>query len=131
MNRGTSRPAIRIVSAVIVLAALAIGLWRWRTHASRPPESPPGPASLAPSSPRPLPGALRALPLRLVPAVAEPDTASAVGSFEGRVLSSATGRGVPGAELTFEHAGVTASAIADAEGVFRFEHRQPRGLSPA
>jgi len=112
-----------IASAVIVLAALAIGLWRWRTPTSPRPLEPP-PASLAPSEPRPRPASLRPLPLRLVPAVAEPDTASTVGAFEGRVLSSATGRGVPGAELTFEHAGITASAIADAEGVFRFEPRE-------
>src|SRR5262249_34533702 len=114
MNRGTLRSAARIAGVVIILAALAIVVFRWRTRAAAPSAPDLLPARVAPSAPRPLAPSLRQAPLSLVPAVAEPGVPGALGVFEGRVLSSATGRGVPGAELTFEHAGVTASAITDA-----------------
>ncbi|HET9555043.1 MAG TPA: carboxypeptidase regulatory-like domain-containing protein [Anaeromyxobacteraceae bacterium] len=59
------------------------------------------------------------LPIRLLaPAPAAPDDLPA--TFEGRVVSSATGQGVPGADLTFSRAGAAASVHAGADGAFTF-----------
>ena len=43
------------------------------------------------------------------------------GSFEGRVVSGATGSGAPGAEVTFSRGGAAASVRCDPDGSFRFE----------
>jgi hypothetical protein len=59
------------------------------------------------------------LPIRLPPTSAAPDTARA--RFEGRVVSTATGAGVPGADLTFSRAGAAASVRAGSDGLFAFE----------
>src|SRR3954471_18446850 len=99
MNRDTSRTAARLVGALIALVALAIGVWRWRSPALPAPL--PAPSALASARPVFAPTGPRPPPLRLMPAVAEPDAARVVGVFDGRVLSSETGQGVPGAELTF------------------------------
>lgn len=53
------------------------------------------------------------------PAPASPDALPA--SFEGRVVSRATGLGIAGADLTFSRGGAAASARSGAGGTFRFE----------
>jgi hypothetical protein len=47
------------------------------------------------------------------------------GAFEGRVISALTGKGLPGAQLTFARTEETASVVAGADGAFRFEPRAP------
>jgi hypothetical protein len=53
--------------------------------------------------------------LAVAPAAAEH------GAFEGRVVSTRTGKGLPRAQLTFAHAGATTSVLSGAGGRFRFE----------
>jgi len=111
--------ALAAISALLLLGLLAVRL----QGAARPPEGalPDGPAAAEPS---PAPGPANAVPSRLpitvpppVPAVADALPAS----FEGRVVSRATARGVAGADLTFSRGGAAASVRAGADGAFRFD----------
>lgn len=89
---------------------------------------PPAPAEVTASAPaatssRP---AQSPVPTRLPIAVRAPPAAAASAdalpaSFEGRVVSRATGVGVAGAELTFSRGGAAASTRSGADGGFRFE----------
>jgi hypothetical protein len=126
MERGNSGSSGRFATTVFVLILAGLLIFR---VAVRLRNLPPGPvaisASALPRAPSAAPphvasAAPRMGPLRLLPAVAEPDLSLPLGFFEGRVLSGTTGQGVPGAALTFAHAGVTASVTADPEGAFRF-----------
>src|SRR5262249_58763555 len=45
---------------------------------------------------------------------------AAAGSLEGRVVSSATGKGVRGAEITFEHESGAISVRTSLDGLFAF-----------
>jgi hypothetical protein len=47
------------------------------------------------------------------------------GAFEGRIVSSLTGKGLPAGELTFARAGEASSVSAAADGSFRFDARIP------
>lgn len=130
MDRGKSRASERFAALLFVLAMLGLLIFRVsvRLRAERQ-ALPPIPASTQPLASLPSPphlasAAPRMGPLRLLPAEAEADPSLLLGFFEGRVLSGATGQGVPGAELTFEHAGATASVTTDPEGVFRFAPRE-------
>ncbi len=59
-------------------------------------------------------------PLRLSAAHARDDAAASSGALRGHVVSTASGRGVGGAELLFEHEGRTSSVRTDPEGAFDF-----------
>jgi len=77
------------------------------------------PSAPAPAGPTPLPPPPTGLPIRVL---APPPTTSddQPASFEGRVVSSATGRGVVGADLTFSRGGAAASARTAPDGAFAF-----------
>ncbi len=62
---------------------------------------------------------LARLPTHAPGATHPPDTMSA--TFEGRVVSSATGAGIPGADLTLSRGGAAASVYAGPDGGFRFD----------
>jgi hypothetical protein len=71
------------------------------------------------AGPRPL---LQRPAVRLVaPSPGGQPAAAPAGAFEGRVISALTGRGLPGAQLTFSSGQGTSSASAGAEGDFRFD----------
>jgi protocatechuate 3,4-dioxygenase beta subunit len=120
---------LRLVAIALVVVALGVIAWRWTARRQTAPPatssagSAPAGAAQAPSRPA---GAARARerPIRLTQATAERETKDPQGAFEGRVLSWATGEGIAGAELTFEHAGATSSVKTGAEGAFRFEPRE-------
>jgi membrane-associated protease RseP (regulator of RpoE activity) len=61
-----------------------------------------------------------AVAVRVGPRAEEAPAPDARGAFEGRVVSSADGAGIPGAELTFSQGGAAASVRAGAGGAFRF-----------
>lgn len=115
----------RALSALALLLAAALGgVWVARSTspevpgpAAASPSAPPAPHP-APSAALPLPAPPADLPIRLAPAVSD-DPGPA--RFEGRVVSGATGRGVPGAELTFSRGGAAASVRAAPDGSFRFD----------
>ncbi len=107
-----------VAFAVVLLLALAALLLvrSARTSPATAASSPPaaGPAAGAPGDLPPPP----ALPVRLVAPLPPADDRPA--SFEGRVVSSATGSGIAGAELTFSRAGAAASTRAGPDGAFTF-----------
>ena len=105
-----------VLAAALVLAGL-VWLLRSPPGPLPVPAPPPGASAAAPPD-RAAPPA--ALPIRLLapPSPGEDDRPA---SFEGRVVSSATGAGVPGADLTFSRAGAAASVRAGEAGTFRFE----------
>lgn len=81
--------------------------------AGEAPPAPPAPGAAAPPPPP------AGLPIRVPPAApAAPDALP--GSFEGRVVSSRTGAGIAGADLTFSRGGAAALARTGADGAFRF-----------
>jgi hypothetical protein len=112
---------IALVTGIAALLAIVL-LFLLRTHAPGPA---PGASRSGPPAAAPGATADRAtVPTRLpitvtAPAPASPDALPA--TFEGRVVSRTTGRGVPGADLTFSRAGAAASARAGEDGAFRFE----------
>jgi hypothetical protein len=59
-------------------------------------------------------------PVRLSDVAVERDGSLAAGALEGRVVAFASGRGVPSAELSFEHGGRTVSVRAGEDGAFTF-----------
>src|SRR5690349_18280632 len=107
--RKPPRPA----SLVLGLAVVLIAIWRFLTCASSPPAAPSGllaTPSASPSAPAKAPpkrarSSGPAAPIALLSASAAPDEAAALGAFEGRVVSSATGQGIGGARLFLEHGG--------------------------
>jgi hypothetical protein len=110
--------------AVVLLVAIAVLIaLRGSTPTSTPTSAPP-PASTSTSAPSaPAPGVPTRLPITAPPpSAASPDALPA--SFEGRVVSRATGLGVGSAELTFSRAGAAASTRAGPDGTFRFEPPQ-------
>jgi hypothetical protein len=111
------RNAILVTCVMLLLGGAALLLWR-RT----PPPSTPTPAATPISTAPPTPAAAAVptrLPIAALPPPAGPDARPA--SFEGRVVSRASGLGVPGAELTFSRAGAAASVRSADDGAFRFE----------
>ncbi len=104
----------------VALAVLAAGLLLFRLRSGSRRESDGSSAADAvPAAPLP-----RASPAPDAPPVgigARPADAPAAGAvFEGRVLSSATGQGIPGAELTFSRFGEATGVAAAGDGTFRF-----------
>jgi len=62
-----------------------------------------------------------ALPIQLNRGASSPDSSALAGSLKGHVFSSATGRGVAGAELTFEFARGATSIRTASDGSFHFQ----------
>lgn len=115
-------PLIAALAAAALVALLAFLLLRGQSRpATAAPADGHGPASAALEAPPPR------LPLRLPAqqpgAAALPPDAPAL--FEGRVVSTGSGRGIPGAELTFSRGGAADSVRAGADGAFRFRPPAP------
>jgi hypothetical protein len=84
------------------------------------PKQATGPKTAPPTwaeSPSPPGGA----PIQLNRASSSRDAPAKAGTFEGRVVSSATGQGVPSAEITFEHESGALSVRTGADGSFAFQ----------
>ncbi|HET8733878.1 MAG TPA: carboxypeptidase-like regulatory domain-containing protein, partial [Anaeromyxobacteraceae bacterium] len=107
---------LALAATLAALLLLAIAL-RDREHPG-PPRPPPAPAPVAPTSRLPPP---TGLPIRMLDRQATPSADALPASFEGRVVSSATGAGIAGADLTFSRAGAAASVQAGSGGAFRFD----------
>src|SRR6266849_1500907 len=60
-------------------------------------------------------------PIQLNQASSSRGAPAKAGTFEGRVVSSATGQGVPSAEITFEHESGAMSVRTGADGSFAFQ----------
>jgi hypothetical protein len=127
-----SRRRRRLVASAALALALGAGLAAWRLRGGG--AAPPSAAASAEDeeAARPVPpgraGPSRALTPQPPIQVATPDrttSAGGAGSFEGRVVSSATGAGVPGAELTFSRSGEATVVTGAPDGGFRFAPRQP------
>ena len=105
----------------LVVALLVAGLGAYLVL-RRPPAAPPAtsprssgvPAEATPATARPP----AALPVRVVAPRAPADDRPA--TFEGRVVSAATGRAIAGADLTFSRAGAAAYTRAGPDGAFIF-----------
>ncbi|WP_242334500.1 MULTISPECIES: carboxypeptidase regulatory-like domain-containing protein [unclassified Anaeromyxobacter] len=116
-----------VAAGLVLLAAALAALLAWwamrepQRAAPLPPARPPAPASdtarAAPDHPP------SRLPIRVpaVPATGADSAAPGPATFEGRVVSSTSGAGVGGADLTFSRAGAAASVRAGPDGAFRFE----------
>lgn len=128
---------LRLVLRAVVVIVILVLLWRRISSKSAAPPAPgsaaaPTPCAVAPKKPAPArrldhgraDGPPQA-PLRLTAARAEHDPALKNGSFEGRVLSWATGQTVGGASLSFARGDVTSAVTADPSGSFRFEPEEP------
>jgi hypothetical protein len=115
------RTVIAAVALLLLLAVLGV-LMHQRTR--RPgPGSAAAPAAAPASAPAVRPAQRPAVPrgpLRLMAAAVAPDEHAPGGSFEGRVVSALTGRGIARAEVTFERAGAAASVASGTDGSFRF-----------
>jgi carboxypeptidase family protein/PDZ domain-containing protein len=113
----------RTAARAALLAALAVALvaglvWRGAERAARAPE--PAPAAASPPGAAAPPGAA---PVRLgEPATLARDASGC--AFSGRVVSAATGAGVPGAELTFSRSGEANAIGGAADGAFCFAPAQ-------
>jgi len=110
------------VFALLAAALVALFFLRKRHEPRRAPD-----ASASPKKTRVV--SQRAVSQRPAVTLAQPPPAAPAlqpapkGAFEGRVVSSRTGVGLPGAQLTFARDEETASAAADESGAFRFEPR--------
>lgn len=120
----------RIVSIAVALALLAALLAWWLRRPSNDAVVDTGARAPAPAAPM----ALRTAPpaneptaarpaIELAPATASADPGADTGVFAGSVVDTGTGRGVPGAEITFARGDDAISITADAGG--RFEFRPP------
>ncbi|MGZ3407268.1 MAG: carboxypeptidase-like regulatory domain-containing protein, partial [Polyangia bacterium] len=114
--------ARRILAAVVVVAVLLVAIWlsyhHTRSTADRSPRADLGGARVAPRD-RPAP------PWRLPNATARADATSAAGEFAGRVLSTADGKPIAHAALTFLHEGAALSTESDDGGRFTVRAASP------
>jgi hypothetical protein len=110
----------RALLALVVAAALGLLWWRLGSPGAPPAAGPPTPAAPAATAAPPRAPPPSRLPIRLPPAP-PPEADALPASFEGRVVSTATGLGIPGADLTFSRGGAAASTRAAADGAFRFQ----------
>lgn len=113
--------------AALILLAAGIFVWMSRGKGGAAPSAPStnvqgsGPARAM--NARPPRGPVAAGPrgpLRLAEGAAEHDDSTANGAFEGRVVSWGTGKGVPGATISFARDGQTSAINAGGDGGFRF-----------
>ena len=124
--RKPPRPASLILGLVLILAAI----WRFYSCAAAPPTSLSGlvasatvstaVASASSTPPKRARTSGPGAPLALLSASASPYGDAALGAFEGRVVSSATGRGIAGARLVLLHAGAANEVLSTTNGAFRF-----------
>lgn len=116
------------VAGLIAAAILLFVLIRNRSSSGIDAEDGPDAPSVGARHSRPLTSAERerqsATPIQLNQAGSAQDTSVVAGSFEGKVVSTATGRGVPGAEITFQHASGASSVRSGSDGAFRFAPAQ-------
>jgi carboxypeptidase family protein/PDZ domain-containing protein len=116
-ERKRSRLAFAAAFAVLLVVAILLVV---RTTSPGPTSTnAPGPQLPPPSSHAPA-----SVPTRLPITVRAPTPAAAdavPATFEGRVVSRATGLGVTGADLTFSRGGAAASVHSGENGAFRFE----------
>jgi hypothetical protein len=111
---------VGLISAVVALLLL------WWLRASLAPPAVHSPARTASRIPRTA-GEVEAWrldeasPIQLNRGASAQDTTAIAGSLRGHVLSSATGQGIGGAELSFEFARGATSIRTGSEGAFRFE----------
>jgi hypothetical protein len=111
-----------------VALALAAALLLWFTSrrpvlddtGAKPQASSPVAPRARSAEPPPAIGA----PIQLNRASSSRDLLAMAGTFEGRVVSSATGQGVPGAEITFEHESGAISVRTGSDGSFAFQPPQ-------
>ncbi|HZS39453.1 MAG TPA: carboxypeptidase regulatory-like domain-containing protein [Polyangia bacterium] len=123
MGRGRARSA-----AVVVGALAAIGALIYFAVQHRGRERAAGGASGAVDPPRVgrAPSRAPALPLiRLSEASVSAEQAAKFGELSGRVLSTANGRPVARAALTFAHGGAVFNVAADDAGAFRLAAAEP------
>ncbi len=113
------------LAIVLAIAVAILLLLRGKTSTPTPTAvstaTPTSPSTPTPTAP-PAGGAPIRLPITMPSPPAAPDALPA--SFDGRVVSRATGLGIAGADLTFSRAGAAASARSGPEGAFRFEPPQ-------
>ena len=116
---------MRRLAIAILLIAVLIGLYRLSSRL--PVEVQRVPASVQRQEPRSqAPRAFDRRPaVTLAPQAAASKGPAPSGAFEGRVVSALTGKGLPGAQLTFARTEETSPVIAGPEGAFRFEARAP------
>jgi hypothetical protein len=122
MTRGARRAIATGAALLLALAALLAALLRedrFAEPARGGPLAPPGRGGLA-DAPRPAPPAI-AVPGAAPSAPARAEATLEPAVVEGRVVSTETGRGVPGADVTFSRGGAAAGARTGADGSFRFE----------
>ncbi len=116
------RTSLAALAGALLVALLLAALLRGGSDAPRTAggDAAPGAAAAAASPEARVP---TRLPITVAaPASSAPGSDDALpASFEGRVVSRATGQGVPGAELTFSRAGAAASVRAGPDGAFRFD----------
>ncbi|HLL55012.1 MAG TPA: carboxypeptidase regulatory-like domain-containing protein [Myxococcaceae bacterium] len=122
---------------LVGVGVLLLGLLAWWWARGPREEAGPSAAQAEATAPRPstepeapaLDGSTRtaAAPsrIRLTPAATSEDATSVNGAFEGKVLSTASGAGVPDAELTFSLQNAAFTARTDREGRFTFAPPQP------
>jgi len=112
----------------LALLVLAAGAGVWIATSGPTPTSIPTPTSTSTAistptstaiSEGPLPRPPADLPVRVPPAA--PSDPVSPARFEGRVVSSTSGAGVEGADLTFSRGGAAASVRTGAGGAFAFE----------
>src|SRR6266516_5917180 len=121
--------ARRCAVVAVALAVLIAGLLWSRSSDRRAPDRRASSTSGEPRRPQRSPDpALR--PVHQPPAIAlapppeaAPSNPAPAGAFEGRVVSAPTGKGLPGAQLTFARAEEVSSVAAGPEGAFRFDAR--------
>ncbi|HEX4382755.1 MAG TPA: carboxypeptidase regulatory-like domain-containing protein [Myxococcales bacterium] len=106
------------------MAAIVFMFLRIRQQVMSEHFSPARPASLPPRESQASTRAFDQRPaVTLAPGSSKSQLPAPSGAFEGRVVSALTGKGLPGAQLTFARNEETSSVIASAEGAFRFEAR--------
>src|SRR6266568_6719952 len=122
MSAMSRRLALAAALAVAVLLLTLVALRR----APAPAPAPATPSATAGSRAAEHP-AFRFVPqqgpVRLVPGPVPAPAPAVYGAFEGTVVSTLTGRGLPGAQLTFARSEETAAVEAAPDGTFRFEPR--------
>lgn len=115
-----------VFGALVVALAVGVALLLRHSHAARTTSAvtgTTGPTTPEPARPRPI---LQGFPVRLGdPGEGALGSSAPNGAFEGRVVSAATGRGLPGAQLTFGRAGETSDIAGGFDGTFHFVPRVP------
>lgn len=125
------RKTPRSATLVLFLVVVVLAIWRLSTCDGSPtflsapaPSATPSAASTSPAPPAR--SQKRALaPLPLLSADVAADATAALGAFEGKVISSGTGKGIEGAVVVLEHGGSTVDVKTGAGGAFTFAPPEP------